>query len=981
MSTSNSLRRAIRYALVASTATAVVAPVYAQDTAGTDVQEVVVTGSRIAQPNLEGTSPVTMVTAEDIAVQGVTRVEDMVNQLPQAFAAQNATVSNGATGTATINLRGLGSPRTLVLVDGRRMPYGGVTAASAAPDLNMIPAGMVERVEILTGGASAAYGSDAVAGVVNFILKKDFEGVQFDALYGLYQHKNDFDGPGQVKLRDVIAGRAQTNSAQFALPDSNVTDGEATEFNFMIGASTEDGRGNVTLFGGVRDNKEVLQADRDYSACSLNPNPTDSFSCGGSATSYPGYFYFGGEAFTIDSTTGNTFRPFNEDTDLYNFGPLNHYQRPDTRHNVGVTGHYEVAEFAEIYSQLMYTDYESVAQIAPGGNFFDTNTINCDNPLLSQQQLDTVGCTPAMIAAGDTAQLYMARRNTEGGGRRQSFSSTAFRGVIGSRGAISDNWDYDASVQYSRVSPSPTTLNFFHKTRIARALDIVDEGGVPTCRSVVDGTDPNCVPYNPFQIDGVTQEALDYVQVPGIQVGVIEQEVYSAHVTGDLGAYGLRSPAATDSIQMVIGAEKRFDRLRNDTDDAQASDQLSGAGGAVIGIEGSTKVLDLFTEVLVPLVQDAPFADQLGLDLAYRYSDYDTLTTDTYKIGLDWAPVEDVRFRGSFQRAIRAANIVELFTAQGLNLFDLTGDPCGADLAGTVNAASDAACLATGVPAALLRSPGLDSPAGQYNFLQGGNQELLPEESDTYTFGVVLQPRFLPQLTFSIDYFDIEILDTISTFGSENTLDACYFQNDADACARIRRDTNGSLWRGNDGFVQDLNINIGSLSTTGYDFNMTYSNVEIGSFGTLNFSVIGTLLDELTTVPGPGVDPVECAGKFSGSTCGIPNPEWRHQFRTSWLTPWNVDVTATWRYYDAVTNIVPATAANIDYELGSRSYVDMTANWNITEKASFMLGINNVLDKDPPLSSAVGTTGNGNTYPQTYDAMGRWIFMRAQVGF
>jgi outer membrane receptor protein involved in Fe transport len=285
------------------------------------------------------------------------------------------------------------------------------------------------------------------------------------------------------------------------------------------------------------------------------------------------------------------------------------------------------------------------------------------------------------------------------------------------------------------------------------------------------------------------------------------------------------------------------------------------------------------------------------------------------------------------------------------------------------------------VPAALLRSPGLDSPAGQYNFLQGGNQELLPEESDTYTFGVVLQPRFLPQLTFSIDYFDIEILDTISTFGSENTLDACYFQNDADACARVRRDTNGSLWRGNDGFVQDLNINIGSLSTTGYDFNVTYTGVEVGQLGTLNFSVIGTMLDELTTVPGPGVDPVECAGKFSGSTCGIPNPEWRHQFRTSWLTPWNVDVTATWRYYDAVTNIVPATVANIDYELGSRSYVDMTANWNITEKASFMLGINNVLDKDPPLSSAVGTTGNGNTYPQTYDSMGRWIFMRAQVGF
>ena len=202
MSTSNSIRRAVRYALLTSAAAAVSAPAYAQDQAQ-NIQEVVVTGSRIAQPNLETTSPVTQVTAEDVITQGVTKIEDLVNQLPQAFAAQNATVANGSTGTATVNLRGLGSPRTLVLIDGRRMPYGGVT--NSAADLNQIPTAMVERVEVLTGGASAVYGSDAIAGVVNFIMKKDFEGVQIDGQYSLYQHNNDFGGPGAVKLRDVIA--------------------------------------------------------------------------------------------------------------------------------------------------------------------------------------------------------------------------------------------------------------------------------------------------------------------------------------------------------------------------------------------------------------------------------------------------------------------------------------------------------------------------------------------------------------------------------------------------------------------------------------------------------------------------------------------------------------------------------------------------------------------------------------------------------
>jgi len=359
MSTSNSIRHAVRYALLTSAAAGAAVPAYAADQT---IQEVVVTGSRIAQPNLETTSPVTQVTAEDVITQGVTKVEDLINQLPQAFAAQNATVSNGSTGTATVNLRGLGSNRTLVLIDGRRMPYGGVT--NSAADLNQIPTAMVERVEVLTGGASAVYGSDAVAGVVNFIMKKDFEGIQFDGQYSLYQHNNDFGGPGAVKLRDVIAGRAATNPAQFALPDDNVTDGNGVQGTLIMGVSTEDGRGNITAYASYQDNHEVLQRDRDFSACSLDVNPTVSFACGGSSTAFPGRFTdFGSNSNASNgpdgkpgggddvpdtnplpgfnsSLDGQTFRAFNAGTDQYNFGPVNHYLRPDSRYSLGAMGHY-----------------------------------------------------------------------------------------------------------------------------------------------------------------------------------------------------------------------------------------------------------------------------------------------------------------------------------------------------------------------------------------------------------------------------------------------------------------------------------------------------------------------------------------------------------------------------------------------------------------------------------------------------------------
>jgi outer membrane receptor protein involved in Fe transport len=1037
MSTSNSIRHAVRYALLTSVAAGAAVPAFAADQT---IQEVVVTGSRIAQPNLETTSPVTQVTSEDVITQGVTKIEDLVNQLPQAFAAQNATVSNGSTGVATVNLRGLGSQRTLVLIDGRRMPYGGVI--NAAADLNQIPTALVERVEVLTGGASAVYGSDAIAGVVNFIMKKDFEGIQFDGQYSLYQHNNDFGGPGAVKLRDVIAGRAATNPSQFALPDDNVTDGNGVQGTLLVGVSTEDGRGNITAYASYQDNKEILQRDRDYSACALDVNPTTSFACGGSSTAFPGRFTdFGansnasngddGKPGTADdvpdtnpmptynsSLNGQAFRPFDASTDQYNFGPTNYYLRPDTRYSLGAMGHYELAPFADLYTQLMFTDVRSVAQVAPGGIFIgDTSTINCDNPFLSAQQATTIGCgalahlaattidpstiTPdnptgsPFLADENRVPLAIGRRNVEGGGRQSDFHNSSFRGLIGLRGDMAQGWTYDVSTQFSRTSANQLTLNFFSIPKIQNALDAVrdpDTGNI-VCRSALAGTDPTCVPYNVFSPGGITAEALNYIQAPGVQTATIDQNVTQGVITGDLGAIGAQLPWANEAIKIAFGVENRRDKLQNTPDDLQAQGLLSGSGGPTIGIAGSTNVNDVFMEASVPLVQGKPFAEQLSFDTAYRYSDYNSgITTDTYKFGMDWAPIEDIRFRGSYQRAVRAPNIIELFTAQGFALFDMDGDPCGANVqfpevrpgqpAPPPPAASLAECLATGVPQNQFGSDNLDSPAGQYQFNQGGDTQLQPETSDTISYGVVFTPRFAPGLSVSIDYFDIDVKDQISTFGSINTLDACYKFNDAAACSRIHRNANGQLWLGS-GFIDDLNRNIGGLETSGIDLNMNYTGLDIGSWGSLNFNLTGTYLEEIITDPGAeGFAPFDCKGLFAGncvsSLTTAVNPELRTRLRIGWETPWNVDLALTHRYISSVTQD-DAPANRLDRHLPHENYFDLFGSWTVTDQASIRLGINNLLDNDPSINSSVGNTGNGNTYPQVYDALGRFIFAGVTV--
>jgi outer membrane receptor protein involved in Fe transport len=956
-----------------------------QDTEG----DIIVTGTRIPQPNLNSASPITVLNNQDIKLQGTARTEDIINSLPQSFAAQGSNISNGATGTATVNLRGLGSVRTLVLVNGRRLMPG--DPRSPVPDINFIPALAVDRIDVLTGGASSVYGADAVAGVVNFIMDTDFEGIRLDAQYSFFDHVNN-DNPG---------GARQANAARgFSVPTGHRADGGTVDASMVIGAGFDDGRGHVTAYATYRKQQAVLQRDRDYSFCALSNRTTPIadgrlFNCGGSATSANGTFFTNVGTFQVGPN-----RTFIPGSTPFNFAPYNYFQRPDERYTFGAFANYEISDALKPYLEVMFMDDRSVAQIAPSGNFFNTLNINCDNPLLSAQQRAIV-CSPANLVNQDGVPgpdvfidqngnpyfrgvLYAARRNVEGGGRRDDLQHTDYRVVAGMRGDLGGGLSYDASYQYGRVVFAQTYFNDFSVTRIARALDVVTgPGGVPVCRSTLNGSDANCVPYDIFAEGGVTAAALNYLQTPGFSRGNTQETVATASLTADLGEHGVQSPWSDSGLAINVGAEYRKERLEFNTDQAFSTGDLAGQGGATIGVTGEFNVKELFTEIQIPVIADRPFFEQLEFRLGYRYSKYDvgnnSFSTDTYKVEGEWAPVRDIRFRGSYNRAVRAPNIVELFSAQSVGLSGST-DPCaGPAVGGLVNGFTAAQCARTGVSAAQFGNINAN-PAEQYNGLLGGNPNLEPETADSYTLGFVLQPRFLPRFALTVDAFDIRVRNTIGVVGADLILQRCIETNDPFFCSRINRAPgSGSLFLTPNGFVTDLNANVGRLRTRGIDVNASYTQ-PLGGMGSLAFSFVGTYLKDLTSEPIEGTVN-ECSG-FFGAICGTPNPEWRHKARVTYTAPNGVGLSAQWRHFSAVDNDTPGSPPALGgLVIPQQNYIDLTLTARIGDHYSFRLGANNILDRIPPTLVTPAPFGNGNTYPQVYDSLGRYIFAGVTLDF
>ncbi len=942
-------------------------------------ERVEITGSRIKTIEVEGISPVTVVDAKEIKTEGLRNVESFLNNLPQVLADQGGTVANGATGTAQVNLRGLGSDRTLVLVNGRRMMIGSPVQAGTSPDLNQIPAGLIRRVEVLTGGASAVYGSDAVAGVVNFIMNDRFEGVQLQLNHSFYNHQQQ----NEAGVATIVQGRAATNPREFVVPGDKSSDGKSTDFSVLIGGNFAGNKGNATVYFGYKKDDPLLQSERDFSACSLASSAA-GFSCGGSGTNATGRItnLTSGLVYTTADSSG-TARRFANATDQYNFGPLNYYQRPSERYGFSAYANYEVTPFAKVYGEFSFHDDLTVAQIAPGGAFGSIHTANFDNPLLSASWRAALG----LVNPGDSTDFVLQRRNVEGGGRQSEYRNTSYRNLVGVKGEVGP-WSYDAYLIEGRVVYSQNEKNYFLTPRIARAMDVVNVNGVATCQSVIDGTDTACVPYNPWRLGGVTQAQLDYLQTPGFRKGSTELSMQAITATADLGAYGIKLPTSKNGISVAFGLENRREKQSSETDGATAAGDLSGSGGASIGVTGEIKVKEVFAEARIPILEKAPLAELLAASASARSSKYEKTSADTWGLGLEYQPIKAVRLRGSVQRTVRAPNILELFLAQGNNLFDLDIDPCsGAVGANGVVAGGSTfdQCARTGVTRAQYGNI-QDSPADQFNFLQGGNPNLKPEKGDSKTLGIVLSP--IKDLTLSVDYFDIKVKDTISQVDPTTTLNKCLTTGDPLFCGLINRDRLGTLWLLDEGRIVATNVNIGSLRTNGFDIAASYQQ-RIGAMGNLGLSFIGTLLKkyEVEEVPGDGT--YDCAGLYGANKCGTPLPKWRHKLRGNWQTPWNADLTLTWRHFDKVK--LQETSSNpllvgpfspVDAVLGKRDYFDIAGTWNVTKNLSLLVGVNNVLDKDPPITAQLFTgTGNGNTYPGVYDSFGRKVFFNLTYNF
>lgn len=1014
------LRRAIAVA-VALGSGAQAPALMAQDG---QLEEVIVTGSRLRTSNITSPTPLVQIGAPEIAARGIARVEDVVNILPSVFVSQTSNTANGGTGTATLNLRGLEAERTLVLMDGKRLPFG--SPFESAVNVDMIPAKLVERVDVLTSGASAVYGSDAVAGVVNFITKRNFEGFELDYQYGWRNNPNDNGFMADVLQRNGIANPGE------------VTAGESGLISLLMGANSADGNGNITIFGSFEDQEELLGADRDTGACSLGG--TDVINCVGSSNFRRFNGTLGnGVAGTLFQQPDGTLTPFQGGAaETYNFGARNHYQRPLERWNLSASGYYEIDGGLEAYADSTYMNNRTVQQIAESASFNRSFQTNCDNPLLQagrgpdgsgafsfadftgnfDDDGNFVSCNE-LLAAGQSpdVQFINSHRNVEGGPRISTFENSSWRAVAGLRGDITDEFSFDVFAQYSGtegVRISQRDLNF---NRVQQALFIVDDGnGNPVCRDTSGG----CVPWNIFErnADGstaITDAQTDFIQGIGIVTGETEQLVYGGTVEGELTNFGVKLPWADDGVSGLVGFESRTDELRRLSDDISkipGGQGLTGTGGATLPINGQIEVDELFTEVSIPVIQGMDFAEEVGVTAGYRYSDYTTngngtsnsFDTDTWFAGVSWSINDQIRLRYNESVAIRAPNVFDLYVGINTGLTDLTTgenglfDPC-ASAPGVSPSASLEACARTGVTAAQYNNGIEDNPAGQYNVITGGNPNLVAETGETTTVGFVYTPNWATGLSVSVDYFDIEVTDAIDTIPAQAALDGCIAGGAGAStfCGLIQRDTAGTLWLTNDApggglaGISEQNANIASLRTSGFDINVTYNfdlaDVGLDNFGSMSFDYAGTILESKEEVPFGGADTLDCLGFYAGQ-CELPNPEYQHRLLGNWVTPLDgLSVSFTWRHIGETTlfGLDEAAAAGRPEQMNDymeeRNYVDIFASYQLNDNLSFRAGANNVFAKDAPLSTNVGTgTGNNNTYPGLFD-VSRFVFAGATYSF
>lgn len=956
---------AIAVALLATSAHAQQTDPAPAGASGDSSAEITVTGTRIRRPDLESNSPLTSVGAQEIKYQGAVNAETLLNRLPQFTPDANENVSNGSDGSAQINLRGLGSNRVLTLINGQRI------LSSQATDINFVPTALIERVDVVTGGASAVYGSDAMSGVVNFILRDHLDGVRLDAQTSVAQHTND-----NGYVRGLVAAKG------YQLAPRNVFDGAKQDVNGAVGKNFAGGRGNITVYGGYRHTEPVLQATRDYSSCALNANGDTALICGGSSNTTYGTFApltgpNAGQGYLTNNRDGSkTWLPYTS-AYAYNYAPTNYIQRSDERYTGGGTASFEIAPIAKLYGSFMWMKDHTFSQVAPSALFLGTTfTIPCNNPLMSAAQASALCGTAAGTSA--TADTLIGYRLGSGSSRRDDLRHQDYRYNAGVKGDLGHGFTYDVGYLYALSRYDETYLNNVDNIKAQRALDVVSVNGTPTCRSKIDGTDPACTPIDVFKADGITADQAQYLFSQSNTAGRNTLEVFSGSLSGDLGTFGIQSPWADRGAGLAAGVEHRRETL------LFTVDTVAAQGGAT-GSDGIISVNDAYAELEVPLVAKVPFLQELTVNGGIRYSGYtneqrstalrSTYKAWTYKAELAWAPIAGARFRASYNRAIRAPSIRELFAGRGIGNVALN-DPC----AGAAPTASLAACKATGVTDAQYGHI-IQCPADQCSQSYGGNPALKPEVADTYTVGLVVTPRQIPRLSLSVDYYHIKVKGYIGSIDPSLVVDQCTTNGNPYYCGLFKRDPRSGAIFGSNGYIVGSTLNTGYLLTSGIDVSAAY-NFAIGRLGRIDASVVGTWTEQMTEEPLPGLGTFDCKGYY-GYSCGQPNPAWRHVARFTWNTPGDkASLSLSWRYYDA-TRVSGGDTTVINARIPVYNYFDLAATATVTKQLQLRMGVNNLTDKSPPViaSGILSSFGNGNTYPGVYDPMGRTLFFGASLTF
>jgi outer membrane receptor protein involved in Fe transport len=983
----------------------------------TGEQVIIVTGSRIARPTLDSPIPVTSLSTTDLTRNGGTVVGDVLNDLPSlrsSYSQANSTQYIGTSGLNLLDLRGLGVSRTLVLVNGRRH----VTSSEGEflVDTNTIPTDLIDRVDIVTGGSSAVYGSDAMAGVVNFVLKRDFEGLSLDAKAGVTSYgdrgtyrlsgtygKNFADGRGNVALnleynqanlvtyadRPALTG-AFSGRRQFQLVDDPSLDNSIADRTFLTGVHSfgYDNGGNFIAYDG-----------------------SSPFSCGTGAAGacrangFPRVFGFNRDGSLYEYAYGNDFRPAGSGNNQNGNGAtLNDRGTLDPslkRFVANFIAHYDVSDAFRPFIEAKFVRVKSFNQGGPTfGQGGDQGTIASEdddgNPIRVAATPDTylgsgvpiffdnaylqpgaAAAIRSLLPAG--AEFFRLNRNNNDLGTRDEYDRRdTYRIVVGAEGTFNGDWRYDFSVNYGKFKSRSVFFNNRIESRFQNAADAVfNAAGDIVCRiNQVAVTDPACAPLNLFGDGAPSQAALNYINTTSYRRGSASQFDINANLMGDSSQW-FELPGGP--VAFAIGAEYRREKA------FYAYDETVKTGDTFLNAipdfnPPSFAVKEAYGELNAPLLRDMPFAKELSINGAVRVADYKgaTGTVWAYNAGAIYAPVSDIKFRVNYSQSVRAPTLGDLYSSPSQN-FDLLDDPCDVNFVDKGKSTRAANCAAAGIPAGFVNSV---ARAGSTEFLSGGNSNLKAEKSRSWTYGFILQPRMIPDLAITVDYYDIKISKVISAVDAQTILDACYDAASLDNqfCQLIYpRQSNGLFAR--PALLQST-VNFAALTAKGIDMDIAYSH-RFDPDNRIAVRVVGTWVRTRTDYP--YLNNPEQPDRVKGE---LGDPIWNVNASIDY-THRNITLGYQLRYvgrqaitdWEAQHDTYGVPALNPNYAdtvyYPRVFYHSVRASLDVDKRFTLYGGVDNLTNRKPPYGLlGNGTTGDGDAI---YDNIGRFMYMGVSV--